>query len=95
MKIVISDSLNNDANNIKEHISLISQNIELIRFYLDTIPKWWEGDDATSFLNKYNEAYNNLKKYETEFSNYCDYLSKVFGIFKALDESYDRPINTN
>ncbi|HIU40157.1 MAG TPA: hypothetical protein IAB68_02505 [Candidatus Aphodocola excrementigallinarum] len=92
MKIAVSDKLNQDATSIKENIDKISDNINLIKLYLDVVNQSWQGDDATSFLKKYDDVLVDLKKYESELNNYYTFLSKVYDIYDALKESYDKPI---
>lgn len=92
MKIIVSDKLNRDAALIKESIDNIGKNIQNIKLFLDSINRSWQGDDADSFIKKYDDVLTNLKKYENELNNYYTFLSKVYDIYDALEESYDKPI---
>lgn len=92
MKIVISSEIKNDVTTVKENIDNLSNVIKQIEPFLEIIKTEWNGEDATSFLKKYDEVLANLRKYEDELNNYYDFLSKVYDIFTALDEAYDKPI---
>lgn len=93
MKIIVSDKLKSDSETIKENIDNFSKIIDQIGPFLDIIKQNWEGTDATSFFEKYEEVLVNLKKYRDELNNYYDFLSKVYDIYNTLDKSYDKPIS--
>lgn len=95
MKIVISNAIKSDSTKIKNCINELSKNIKQLQNLVNDVPKAWQGQDATSFINKYKEALTKLKKYESSFNDYYLFLSKVHVIFNALDEAYDKTIDTN
>lgn len=95
MKIVATSSINSDAAKVKKKIDEFSNDISQIQDVINIIPQAWQGKDATSFINKYNEALVKLKKYEVSFNDYYKYLCKVYDIFNALEEAYNRPIDTD
>lgn len=95
MKIVISNGLTNDVAQIKNNLDEYSKKIGELQNVIDAIPQYWQGADAASFIKKYKEALTKLKSYETSFEDYYSYLSKVYGIYNALNEAYDKEINTN
>lgn len=95
MKIVATSSINSDATKIKEHIDKLTYDINFIQDYIDYIPQMWSGADGKKFVNKYkNEVLPVLREYEKNFNEYYTFLTKVYDIFKTLDEDYNKPINT-
>ncbi len=95
MKIKASSGLNLSATNINTYINEISGSINKIKNYLSYVSSVWQGDDATSFVNKFrNEAIPELQKYVNVMKEYQKFLSQVYPIYKSLDEYYDRPIKT-
>ena len=95
MKIIAEREISKDVSNIKEYIGNISHQISYLQSVIDTIPKYWTGADAKKFINKYNEeAIPQLKKFEKEFNNYVSFLSKIYKIYSALEENYNKNINT-
>lgn len=95
MKIIAEREISKDVSNIKEYIGNISHQISYLQSVIDTIPKYWTGADAKKFIKKYNEeAIPQLKKFEKEFNNYVSFLSKIYKIYSALEENYNKNINT-
>lgn len=92
MKIVITDGIRSDASIIRSNLDDFSLKKAQLKSILDTVPNAWKGTDATSFINKYNEALTKLTEFEKSFNEYYTYLSKVKGVFDTLDEVYDRKI---
>lgn len=96
MKIVAANSINSDAAKIKEHIDRVSYDINFICDYVDFLPQMWSGDDGKKFVDKYkNEVLPVLREYEKNFNEYYNFLTKVYDIFRTLDENYNKPINTD
>lgn len=96
MKIVAESSINSDATKIKEYLDHLTYNINFIKDYVDALPQLWSGDDAKKFIDKYrNEVLPVLREYEKNFNEYYIFLTKVYDIFRTLDENYNRPINTD
>ncbi len=96
MKIVAASSINSDAAKIKEYIDHLNYNINFIKDYIDALPQMWTGDDAKRFVNKYrNEVLPVLKQYEKSFNEYYNFLTKVYAIFRTLDENYNKPISVD
>lgn len=95
MKIKASSDINNVATQMKDNIDIIGQMIDYLEFAIsDTLPNTWIGDDATSFAKKYNESIVELRKYVDSLYEYQTYLTKIYPIYEALEEAYDKPINT-
>lgn len=95
MKIKASNGIATSANSINEYINEISRSINKIQNYISNVSSVWQGNDATSYVNKFrNEAIPELQNYVKIMKEYQSFLSQVYPIFKALDEHYDKPINT-
>lgn len=95
MKIKASGDINTSVNNIDQYIGEINSSINRIENYLGGVSKVWQGADATSFVNKFkNEAIPELRKYVKVMREYRKYLNEIYPIYKALDDYYDKPINT-
>ena len=83
MKIIATGDISNDATKIKECVD-----------NLNAIPQIWVGDDATRIIKKYNdEFFPELKKYKQVLDDYYVFLTKVYEIFRTLDENYNKPIS--
>lgn len=96
MKIVAESSINTDASEIKKCIDKLKYDINFIRDYMDTLPQMWSGEDGKKFVSKYkNEVLPALREYEKNFNEYYTFLTKVYDIFRTLDEDYNKPINTD
>ncbi len=96
MKIVAASSINSDAAKIKEYLNHLTYNINFIKDYVDALPQLWSGEDARKFTDKYrNEVLPALREYERNFVEYYNFLTKVYDVFRTLDESYNKPINTD
>lgn len=96
MKIIANEGINKDVANIKEYISVISEQISYLQNIVNSIPNYWTGSDATRLINKYNdEAIPKLKKFESEFNDYALFLSKIPNIYSALEDAYNKNIDTN
>lgn len=95
MKIKASNGITTSANSINEYINEISRSINKIQNYISNVSSVWQGNDATSYVNKFrNEAIPELQKYLKIMQDYQKFLSEVYPIYKSLDEYYDKPINT-
>lgn len=96
MKIVATSDINSDAAKIKGHLDKLTYYINYIQDYIDGMPQIWSGDDADAFVNKYkSEVLPTLREYEKNFNEYYNFLTKVYDIFKTLDENYNKPISTD
>jgi len=95
MKIISSSQINSDAAMLKKCIDNYSSEVTNIRRIIDQIPSVWQGNDATSFINKYNEALEQLEKYKEALYKYCDFLSRVNAVYDELNSSYDKVISTD
>ena len=95
MKIVASSSLNSSANTIKKNLESINSSIKSIETDINNMKNIWLGKDADSFVKKYKDILQELKRYEASFEKYQDYLSKVYDIYKTLDDAYNKQIDTN
>ncbi len=96
MRIVAASGINSDANNIKQCIDKLTYDINFIQDYMDALPQMWSGADGKTFVNKYrNEVLPVLREYEKNFNEYYKFLTKVYDIFRTLDEDYNKPINTD
>ena len=96
MKIVISNDSKSDASQVKNYIDDISYSIKQIEASIGLIPTIWQGEDATSFINKYNTALQTLKDYENHFNAYYRYLNSVYDVYNLLENAYsNKKINTD
>ena len=94
MKIKASSELVKSASLINERFNEIYKSIDTIQNYIEQTNKVWKGTDADSFTKKYNEeVIPNLRKFKSSMEKYVTFLSKVYPVYKALDEYYDKPIN--
>ena len=95
MKIVASSAINSDATKIKECIDTLSKDIIELQNYADGIPQLWNDENSKKFVNKYKtEVLPELRKYEQTFKDYHVFLTKVYEIFRTLDENYNKEIST-
>ena len=79
---------------IYEHIDEITRSINKIQDYMANVSNVWQGNDATSYVNKFrNEAIPELQNYVKIMKDYQKFLSEVYPIYKSLDEYYDKSIN--
>lgn len=95
MKIIASNSLNSEANKVKTSINNITNNINEIKYIIQNTPSFWDGDDAKSFICKYEEVLKELDKHIENLNDYYSFMSKVKGIFDALDDSYNKSIDVS
>ena len=96
MKIVCGDGIKSNVNDVKSYIDDFSSKLKDIESIIDSLGFYWSGKDASEFIKKYKEeAIPSLKKFETSFRNYYDYLSRVRPIFDSLEDSYNQKINTD
>lgn len=94
MKIKASSGITTSANSINEHIDEITRSINKIQDYMANVSNVWQGNDATSYVNKFrNEAIPELQNYVKIMKDYQKFLSEVYPIYKSLDEFYDKSIN--
>lgn len=92
MKIVINN-LSGSANELKNYISKISNDINKMKNIIDSeFSVAWQGEDATSFKNEYNNIINKLLEYKTSLDDYYKFLSEVKRCFDLLEEGYQKPI---
>ena len=95
MKIVVTDSINAKAKEIKECIDFISQKITEINISIGLVNTFWKGTDANSFDQKYDEAIIKLKEYQNSFETYYHYLLKIYDIFSSFEDSYNKKIDVS
>lgn len=94
MRIKASSGITSSSTSINVYINEISRSITKIQNYISNVSSVWQGDDATSYVNKFrSEAIPELQNYVKIMKEYQSFLSQVYPIFKALDEYYDKPIN--
>ncbi len=94
MKIIATGDISNDATKIKECVDNLNKDINELKNYIDAIPQIWVGDDATRIIKKYNdEFFPELKKYKQVLDDYYVFLTKVYEIFRTLDENYNKSIS--
>ena len=94
MKIAASSSLSGKANTIKSCNENILKDINELSSVTESMLSFWEGDDATSFVRKINDEYiPKLNKAYDSLDDYAVYLSKVYSVFKSVDEYYDKEID--
>lgn len=94
MRIKASSGITSSSTSVNVYINEISRSITKIQNYISNVSSVWQGNDATSYVNKFrNEAIPELQNYVKIMKEYQSFLSQVYPIFKALDEYYDKPIN--
>ncbi len=95
MKIVSSKYIKSDSEYVQTCIEDYSKDIDKLQNVLNNIKTVWEGTDADSFVEKYQEIIKKLRIYENNFIEYRKYLSQVQEVYEALNENYDKQINTD
>lgn len=93
MKIIATDSIKTKANDVKECIDFMSERVKDLNLGIGLINTFWQGADASSFVKKYDEALIKLREYQTTFENYYDYLLKIYDIFEAFEDTYNKKID--
>lgn len=91
MKIEVVANLKKvKAEAMRSDIEVLERDCKEILTVLDTLnSKYWKGDDATSFIRKYNDdILPTLTGYIKSFRKFQDYQSKVPAIFVEVDNSY-------
>lgn len=92
--IIISDNINSSSNSLKDYIEQITNEIKSIKAKVDTIPEFWTGENATKFIDKFNNEYNPImNRYMNVLLEYYKFLSQVLPVFEALEEDYNYNIN--
>lgn len=95
MKIVSSKYIKSDSEYVQTCIEDYSKDIDKLQNVLNNIKTVWKGTDADSFIEKYQEIIKKLRIYENNFIEYRKYLSQVQEVYEALNENYDKQINTD
>lgn len=95
MKIVSSKYIKSDSEYVQTCIEDYSKDIDKLQNVLNNIKTVWKGTDADSFVEKYQEIIKKLRIYENNFIEYRKYLSQVQEVYEALNENYDKQINTD
>lgn len=95
MKIISSSYINGDAGYVNTCIEDYSSELNRLIAAVKTVKTAWSGEDADSFVTKYENIIEKLKIYEKDFLEYKKYLSQVQGVFEALENEYNKKINTD
>lgn len=93
MRIKVSKEINSDASLLEDYIGNINKGINSLQESINSIPNFWKGKDSDAFVEKYNNAISELRKYEKNLNEYYKFLTKVYDIFSTLDEKYGVPIS--
>ncbi len=96
MKIICSDDIKTDADNISTNLSEFSKLSKNLTDKINSLPNVWTGNDASSFMKKFNDDFlPSLKKFEDAFNNYNSFLKQVYPVYAALEDDYNTKINTD
>lgn len=94
MKVGAKSSLASKANQLKTFNENILRDIKELSSINDSILSFWNGEDAKSLTTKLNnEVIPSLNKYYDCLEDYAEYLRKVYSVYSALEDAYNKNIS--